>query len=172
MRSTTLAAFALLAISALPMGACSTHAVRVSEEVGEDALPSPPLTPVVDQSAVRELRIVVQSEDGTLDDLGLQSWPVQTLDLIRTMPMSELVVNERGYAIAFSPAGPLIDEVNGPPEGAALDEVAFSLEGRLMWWVPLDDIESCPDVADESAFFEGGTDVESGIGEQEASDPS
>lgn len=140
---------AVLGLSAVPMGACSVESVDASESCGE----SPERAVVViapQQPVVRELQISIRHEDGSLEDLPITRWPVRTLDMIKIMPMSRLVLNERGYAVAFSSIDPPCEGVEYPPSGVALDDVEFDADGHLMKWSLLkEDYSPCPGAEDE-----------------------
>ncbi len=140
---------AVLGLFAVPMGACSVDSVDASESCGE----SPERAVVViapEQPAVRELQISIQHDDGTLEDLPITRWPVRTLEMIKIMPMSRLVLNERGYAVAFSSIDPPCEGIEYPPSGVALDDVEFDMDGHLMKWSLLkEDYSPCPDAEDE-----------------------
>jgi len=140
--------FAALVLCSLSLVACS---VDSTGGAGEAHLVR--TTSALDSPAVREVQLVVRRDDGTLEDFPITRWPVRTLDMIRTVPMSRLYVNERGYPAAFSSIEPPCEGVEYPPSGVPLDELVFDGEGHLLsWTLDESDASPCRGEEDERAF--------------------
>lgn len=77
---------------------------------------------------------IVQHDDETSIDLGVNRFTLSTIELMRKVPARAIQINAEGQIVAFAPALPPAEGVADYPRGVGLKYVKFDAAGRLNGW--------------------------------------
>lgn len=89
--------------------------------------------PSSDASNARGIRTLVQANDGTWVDEGVQKYDQRTLDLLAHTKFTAAKIDDAGRLAAYAPVG-YAPGVTPPPEGTDLEYEVLDNAGYVIEW--------------------------------------